>query len=158
MFRFRRAWLFYPLLVLTLFFAACGWRNWNLTVDRSGVLARSVFYATDRLDKPIVWAPGFSERDARQIERRNPKLRLVPIKTTEMPTDGGTRGMPWVYVEHIVLHNRFYATIEISFGDPAKDDLNTMRRDSHKVTSILTRSPLTFWDNSWHITRDDEHK
>jgi len=37
MLRSRRLLLFFPLLLLTLFFAACGWRNWHLPMDDESV-------------------------------------------------------------------------------------------------------------------------
>ncbi|BCM91781.1 hypothetical protein IAD21_03656 [Abditibacteriota bacterium] len=38
----RRLLLFFPLVVLTLFFAALGWRNWNLSMDDEEILAAVV--------------------------------------------------------------------------------------------------------------------
>ena len=55
------------------------------------------------------------------------------------------RDASWLKVDTPKLGNRFHATINISYGDfgsGSEGQFKAMR---------LTRSPLTFWDNSWHI-------
>lgn len=153
--RLRRPLLWLPLVVLTLFFAACGWRNWHLQRDEHRLWLNSALYATHQVSGQTVWALDVSEEDARSIEqavkgRYNKKVTLVSIETNEMPSDGGTLGCPWFAVQNLTLRSRFYATTQIIFGDGEE-------RNTHSNVLTFTRLPLKFWDDTWHLISVDEH-
>lgn len=162
--RLRRPLVWLPLVVSTLFFAACGWHNAHLQRDERRLWLNSALYATSQISSQTVWALDVSEKDARNVEqavkgRYNKKVTLVSIKTTEMPSDGGTLGCPsdggtlgcpWFAVQNIALRNRFYATTQIIFGDGNE-------RDGHSNVLTFTRSPLKFWDDAWHLASIDQH-
>ena len=150
MFRLRRAWLLFPLLGLTLFFAACGWRNWNLQSDRHGVRISSAIYAVSQLSRGQIWASHTSAQDARVIEQEVKRLKPdtnIHLFSFQPPSDN-SKDYSYFYVEEIEVQNRFHATAYVGFADSHKQasQIGEMRR-----ALVFTRSPITFWDNSWHL-------
>ncbi len=154
MFRFRRVWLFSPFVVLTLFFAACGWRNAHLSMEYDDVFIAASQYAFSHLptNKPIYINRSegayVSTRFEDFLRKRYSNIRFVSEYQR-------TKGASFFEVGVVNVSNRFYAKAQILFGVTSKDK---NLKQWHDVDFVLTRSPLTPWDNSWHITRINDHK
>lgn len=154
MFRFRRAWLFCPLLVLTLFFTACGWRNWNLSMDEEDVKeivaefafselpAYKVVYIAD-LSGGNYAGKKLSPRLLKYLSLKHPAVQFkhysFPIHTSK------PSGLIMVSGARII--NRFHSECSVSRG--SNDTLSG-------GSFVFTRSPFRFWDNKWHVVSSPE--
>jgi hypothetical protein len=117
--RSRRFLFWLPLVTLTLFFAACGWRNAHLSTNEEDVWAQipAKFFASEIGTTVFVPPPqptghmvDVSDKDAQSVERFlkqsgvNSKTKLVPIKLEEMPTQSQENyPFSWLHVEKPVF-------------------------------------------------------
>ena len=171
MFRSRRAWLLFPLLVLTLFFAVWGWRNWHLSMDIEEVwLALPAYYkspmsrAANKLnassgDPPLPFADNettvlmvdiwggqepLSPTLLARLQKLCPKAHLL----TAVKPD--PRFHTRVYLGQTQLVNRFQAQCRVGY-------IRRKRRSQPKdgvfaqETFMLRRSPFLFQDPGWHV-------
>jgi len=140
MFRLRRVFLFCPLVLLTLFFAACGWRNAHLTMNESEVRNAGMDWAFSNLVSyrkiyvPAAWKIHLPSAAHPYVSK---------IRFTKPPTSGfgGYVGD----VGRVVVKSRFHATCCILYGDA---------QDPNIAIHTLTRSPLRFWDDKWYVAEN----
>lgn len=143
MFRSRRLWLFSPLATLTLFFALCGWRNTHLERDINGVWLEGVAYGLAHIS-PTAQVQMYGARPDQLDEVTGLMRHRFP---QQQALDwGGSTLTPTTVVQVLEpkIYNRFYATAYCTYKDHRS-------RDSEFL--VFTRSPIKFWDNSWHVAR-----
>ena len=172
MFNFRRPIVWLPLVVPTLFLAACGWRNWRLSNSEEEVwlLIANRFPPAG---KKIV--PTFSGQEAlpqpfhprqltvlgmegsrvgadkplpvsvfRKIRSIHRGSRIENLPNKPLPTKNWWQ----VCFGRVKFQGHYQASCSISFTN-SKDSLDTVQGG----TIILTRSPLPLGSSRWRIVR-----
>lgn len=151
MFRFRRVWLF-PLLALTLFFVACGWRNWHLERDERGAWLECTAWTMNQLPRQTVWNGDLNIENQDESVILRVMKRNYPDATARFAGDEPNLeigSLPNINVGSPQIRSRFYATTQVVINLPS---------GNWSATDIeLTRSPLKFWDNTWHVVRARKH-
>ncbi len=151
--RARRLLLLIPLLVLTAFFAACGWRNWHLQKDERGAWLEGTGWAMAQMPGQKVWNGDLDVSGKDEPEIYRVMAQNYPGATARFVS--GTPNFDLISVPQISVGapniiNQFRADNQITFSSPGGGD--------KYVDIVLTRSPIKFWDNGWHITRASNHR
>ena len=148
MFRFRRAWLLFPLIVLTLFFAACGWRSYRVWMENeearhdATVIATCNYVLSTLPQSTLVCVPNggafSSPRVAKAILKRHPRTLFVP------QGEPFRKGTTFIDIEFAHDEGLYYAGYLVTCAGS--------EGYTPKLGVAVTRSPWTFWDSSWRVT------
>ncbi len=174
--RLRRPLLWLPLVVLTLFFALCGWRNWHLPNSAKDVwLEIPAYYLKSTFPLPPA-VPGMldvsplferggttilSVEDVNnlhalpapifsQLCARYPQLRLRNyLKSADY---SGLKKKGFLSFDKVRFLNRFAATCRVSISTRG---LNTPQFGTNVETLTMTRSPWLFADTRWRVVKSE---
>jgi len=171
--RTRRLLLFCPLALLTLFFAACGWRVWHLPMNDESVwlVIPSHIAAQNNKNKlPISLATGPSGFGTNQTtvlsqwDEQNSRYRALPTRSLQLlrlrypqfrlknhlsvRPDSDLDNNRYVCLGKVHFRNRFSAVcrIEISTRPPHCAQFGT-----ETEMLVFARSVLPFSDSNWRV-------
>lgn len=179
MLRSRRFLLWLPVVALTLFFAACGWRNWHLSMSEEDVwLAIPAYYLTSKagpsatkiVGKAGVLSIGsgpapFANNQVTVLSQWNGKAsKFTPLTTSMLQklrqrypsfrllnrSDNRPTSCQYFNFGRVRFQNKSAATCEVTFS---VRDPKMAEYVTHTGTFVLTRSPLPLSDDRWHITQ-----
>ena len=168
--RLRRPLVWLPLVVLSTFFALCGWRNWHLSMSDEHVWDAIPIskFAPQNLDALssgqtlLVCMQGvdgqlepISSEFLAYFGKLYPNVHLISSAhrrgTLDFTHQGGPRFNSCLRFGKPRFQGRFKAECHFSFN------ANTSRGGSGTgATLVFTRSPIKFWDNQWHVMSLEE--
>lgn len=172
--RLRRSLLWLPLVALTLFFAACGWRNWNLPSSVEDVwqevpayYLKSAFPPPPTVSGIIVMSPLF-ERGGTTVlsveDANNPHALPAPLfsrmcaRYQQVRLSNYLKGADYsnskkegfLSFGKVRFLNRFAATCRILVSTHGS---NTPQLGTNVETLTLTRSPWLLADTRWRVVK-----
>lgn len=142
----RRLWLLSPIVVLTLFLMALGWRNWHLSNDQDAILLQSanlVIERTKASSYQFICENCAAGSLSQALKRQHPHLKFPPVKTGKIVKGSYMR----LFAPEV--RNRFYASCNLDYGGQNENDYNSK-------CLFFNRSPINPFDTSWHLNKVDE--